>query len=80
MLTPRFDRLGQRFGIRMSSVSRLARSTKYLLIKLQLEFLGANVLDDKPFIVMPYMKNGNVRQYLKLHPTYDRLKLVRDSM
>jgi len=80
MLTPRFDRLGQRFGIRMSSVSRLAPSTKYLLIKLQLEFLGANVLDDKPFIVMPYMKNGNVRQYLKLHPTYDRLKLVRDSM
>ena len=80
MLTPRFDRLGQRFGIRMSSVSRLSPSAQYLLIKLQLEFLGANVLDDKPFIVMPYMKNGNVRQYLKLHPTYDRLKLVRDSM
>lgn len=26
-----------------------------------LEFLGANEFDDRPFIVMPYMKNGNAR-------------------
>ena len=42
-----------------------------------LEFLGANILDDKPFILMPYLKNGNVQAYLKEHPDGDRLKIVR---
>jgi serine/threonine protein kinase len=40
------------------------------------EFLGANVLDDKPFIVMPFLKNGNARQYMQAHPSCDRLVLV----
>ena len=44
---------------------------------LLLEFLGANILDDKPFILMPYLKNGNVQAYLKEHPDSDRLQIVR---
>jgi serine/threonine protein kinase len=43
------------------------------------EFLGANILDDKPFIVMPYLKHGNVRAYLKEHPDSNRLQIVRNS-
>lgn len=41
-----------------------------------LEFLGANVLDDRPFIVMPYLKNGNARQYIVAYPECDLLPLV----
>ena len=40
------------------------------------EFLGANILDDEPFIVMPWIANGNVRDYIDHHPSCDRLKLV----
>ena len=40
------------------------------------EFLGANVLDEKPFIVMPYLANGNVQNYLQEHPNADRLQIV----
>lgn len=40
------------------------------------EFLGANILDEKPFIVMPYLKNGNSRDYLQEHPNSDRLQIV----
>ena len=40
------------------------------------EFLGANVLDEKPFIVMPYLANGNARDYLQEHPNTDRLQIV----
>ena len=43
------------------------------------EFLGANILDDKPFIVMPYIKNGNVRDYIKVHPDCNRVKIVCNS-
>ena len=42
-----------------------------------LEFLGANIFDEKPFIVMPYLTNGNVRDYLLEHPSTDRLPIVR---
>jgi hypothetical protein len=44
------------------------------------EFLGANILDDKPFIVMPYLKNGNARDYLQEHPDGNRLQIVRTPM
>ncbi|KAF7982500.1 hypothetical protein HWV62_28092 [Athelia sp. TMB] len=40
------------------------------------EFLGANVLDERPFIVMPYLQNGNVKVYLRAHPGCNRLKIV----
>jgi hypothetical protein len=42
----------------------------------RVEFLGANILDDKPFILMPYLKNGNARDYLNEHPDGDRLNIV----
>lgn len=41
------------------------------------EFLGANVLDNKPFIVTPLMNNGNARIYIQQHPDCDRLTIVR---
>jgi hypothetical protein len=40
------------------------------------EFLGANVLDNRPFIVTPYLENGNVRLYIQNYPGCDRLKIV----
>jgi len=43
-----------------------------------LQFLGANILDEKPFIVMPYLKNGNARHYLQEHPDSDRLQILYD--
>jgi hypothetical protein len=44
-----------------------------------LEFLGANVFDDRPFIVMPYLKNGNARDYVNDHPDCNRTLIVRHS-
>jgi len=41
-----------------------------------IEFLGANELDDRPFIVMPYLKNGNARDYIQSHPDCERLRIV----
>lgn len=41
-----------------------------------LEFLGANYLEDKPFIVMPYLKNGNARDYVGRNPQCNRLRIV----
>lgn len=43
------------------------------------EFLGANVLDERPFIVMPYLPNGNAKEYVNTHPECDRLRLVSDN-
>lgn len=40
------------------------------------EFLGANVLDSKPFIVTPIMDNGNAMTYIRKHPSCDRLTIV----
>ncbi|KAJ7446300.1 kinase-like domain-containing protein [Mycena latifolia] len=42
-----------------------------------LQFLGANTLDNKPFIVMPYIPN-NARQFLKQQPTFDPAYILRD--
>jgi serine/threonine protein kinase len=41
------------------------------------EFLGANIFDDRPFIVMPFLKNGNARDYVYDHPDCDRIMIVR---
>ena len=41
-----------------------------------LEFFSANELDDRPFIVMPYLRNGNVRDYIRARPGCDRLGIV----
>ncbi len=40
------------------------------------EFLGANILDSRPFIVMPFIKNGNAQEYILRHPECNRLELV----
>ncbi|KAJ7912675.1 kinase-like domain-containing protein [Mycena leptocephala] len=42
-----------------------------------LQFLGANTLDDKPFIVMPYIPH-NSREFLRLRPMFDPLYILRD--
>ena len=42
------------------------------------EFLGANVLDNKPFILMPLIKNGNVRDYISCNPDCDRQRIVSE--
>jgi serine/threonine protein kinase len=48
----------------------------YLVPDDALEFLGASLLDDKPFIVMPFLKNGNAHDYIHNHPTCNRQKIV----
>ncbi|KAJ7020515.1 hypothetical protein C8F04DRAFT_1050769 [Mycena alexandri] len=42
-----------------------------------LQFLGANTLDDKPFIVMPYVPH-NAREFLRERPTLDPVPILRD--
>ncbi|KAJ7153299.1 kinase-like domain-containing protein, partial [Mycena filopes] len=42
-----------------------------------LQFLGANTLDDKPFIVMPYVQY-NAREFLRVHSERDPLHILRD--
>jgi hypothetical protein len=41
-----------------------------------IEFIGANVLDQHPFIVMPLLKNGNARDYVPAHRDFDIIRLV----
>jgi hypothetical protein len=48
----------------------------FLCASESLEFFGANDIDDRPFIVMPYLKNGNARNYNLEHPDCDRLQIV----
>jgi serine/threonine protein kinase len=43
-----------------------------------LQFLGANTLDDSPFVVMPYIPY-NARQFLVQHPTFDPVYIVSES-
>ncbi|KAJ7111223.1 kinase-like domain-containing protein [Mycena epipterygia] len=44
-----------------------------------LPFLGANHLDNRPFIVMPYMKHGNACEFLQNHPNHTPLPILRDA-
>jgi len=56
------------------------RISRFCLHALQhLEFLGANEFDDKPFIVMPYMTNGNARDYVRSYPDCNPLQIVCSS-
>ncbi|KAK0493455.1 kinase-like domain-containing protein [Armillaria luteobubalina] len=43
-----------------------------------LPFLGANTSENVPFIVTPYLRNGNSRKFVKIHPNCDRLKILMD--
>ncbi|KAJ6468618.1 hypothetical protein C8R47DRAFT_1024499 [Mycena vitilis] len=42
-----------------------------------IQFLGANILDDTPFLVMPYMPY-NARQFLREHPDFDPINVLCD--
>uniref|UniRef100_A0A8H7Y9N2 Protein kinase domain-containing protein n=1 Tax=Psilocybe cubensis TaxID=181762 RepID=A0A8H7Y9N2_PSICU len=42
-----------------------------------LQFLGANILDDEPFLVMPLVEGGNARDYIDNHPHCNRIKIVQ---
>ncbi|KAJ7903091.1 kinase-like protein, partial [Mycena leptocephala] len=42
-----------------------------------LQFLGANTLDNTPFLVMPYIRT-NARQFLQERPAYDPVYILRD--
>ncbi|KAJ7607963.1 kinase-like protein, partial [Roridomyces roridus] len=42
-----------------------------------LQFLGANTMDDKPFVVMPLLPH-NAREFLRGHPDKDPLFILRD--
>ncbi|KAJ7080451.1 WD40-repeat-containing domain protein [Mycena epipterygia] len=44
-----------------------------------LPFLGANHLDDRPFIVMPYMRHGNAREFLQKNPNHTPLPILRNA-
>ena len=54
--------------------------TDFLRVLCNLEFLGANEFDDRPFVVMPYLENGNARDYVRSHPECDRLRIVRPCL
>ncbi|KAJ6524675.1 kinase-like domain-containing protein [Mycena vulgaris] len=42
-----------------------------------LQFFGANTLDDKPFLVMPYIPH-NAREFLQRRPTFDPVYILLD--
>ncbi|KDQ50365.1 hypothetical protein JAAARDRAFT_142113, partial [Jaapia argillacea MUCL 33604] len=42
------------------------------------EFLGANLLADQPFIVMPLLKNGNARDFVEAHLAADCTRILLD--
>ena len=60
----------------VSVTSQLPFTSSYLPCA---EFLGANDMGNKPFLVMPYMPKGNVRQYIQKYPHCNKLKIVSGS-
>lgn len=42
------------------------------------QFFGGSTVDDPPFLIMPFLRNGNVRRYLMKHPQANRLKLASE--
>ncbi|TFK66838.1 kinase-like protein [Pluteus cervinus] len=44
-----------------------------------LQFLGANITNEPPFIVTPYLNNGNARDYVLTQPNADRLNILHDA-
>ncbi|KAK6988023.1 kinase-like protein [Favolaschia claudopus] len=42
-----------------------------------IQFLGANILDDRPFVVMPFIPY-NAREFLRERPSFDPLYILRD--
>ena len=71
-------RYSERFNILMFFVIREShrRMVNYISPTNTLEFPRANILDERPFIVMPYMRNRNFRDHLQWHLNRDRLQIV----
>ncbi|KAF8956482.1 kinase-like domain-containing protein [Flammula alnicola] len=44
-----------------------------------IQFLGANILDDKPFLVMPLIEHGNARDFIDNNPDCNRLKIIHQA-
>jgi len=65
-------------GITPSSMSIRQEIETWSMLKHThiLQFLGANEFDNRPFIVMPYMKNGNARNYAQANPDCNRLQIL----
>src|SRR3984957_16589735 len=64
--------------LRHPSVLRasLKNLSQVMLTSESSEFLGANILDEKPFVVMPVMRNGNENMYIQSHPECNRNEIV----
>ena len=43
-----------------------------------LQFFGGSTVDEPPFLIMPFLRNGNVRRFLIKHPDANRLKLASE--
>ena len=70
------NRRGQNFGTHTSFVSLSVSFISKALQLYFLEFFGANIVDDTPFIVMPLLKNGNALGFVLANPTCGRVKIV----
>lgn len=44
-----------------------------------LRVMGANILDDTPFLVTPFILGGNINNYIDGHPSCDRLKYLHQA-
>jgi hypothetical protein len=42
--------------------------------------MSANVVDEPPFIVMPYMRHGNAKDYILDHPEFNRPQMVLSEL
>jgi len=53
---------------------------KYIMCPHILQFIGAFYHNNVPAIVTPWVRHGNITEYLEKHPDVDRLRLVSLSM
>ncbi|KAF9531187.1 kinase-like domain-containing protein [Crepidotus variabilis] len=60
----------------LTSVQREVKTWTNLRHQNVLRIFGANAFDAPPFIVMPYLRNGNALNYIQNHPDCDRVKIL----
>jgi serine/threonine protein kinase len=56
------------------ATNRYNNTTRTLCHPNVLPLLGCQLKDDKLMMIMPFMKNGNLKQYLTHHPHIDLLR------
>ena len=71
-----YNRRGQNFATHTSFVSLSLIHFRRCYTYTVLEFLGANIVDETPFIVMPFLRNGNAWCFILANPDCDRIKIV----